>query len=131
MAIAYVDYSSMEFLIAAAKSGDPLMLKSYEDDPYLSFAKHVGVVSQDATKQTHGPPRDRYKTGLLAIQYGVSYITLAAKLAVTQVAAQAMIDQHHQLFSTYWAWAEDWRGRSNTASCGRTWTGDASSATSN
>jgi DNA polymerase-1 len=24
------------------------------------------------------------------------------------VAAQSMIDQHHELFSTYWAWAEDW-----------------------
>jgi DNA polymerase I len=108
MAISYVDYSSMEFLIAAVKSRDPLMLKFYENDPYLSFARHVGAAPPWATKQTHGPLRDRYKTGLLAIQYGVSYLTLAAKLGVTQVAAQAMIDQHHELFSTYWAWAEDW-----------------------
>jgi DNA polymerase I len=64
MAISYVDYSQMEFLIAAAKS--------------------------------------------LAIQYGVSSVTLAAKLGVSQVAAQAMIDQHHELFSTYWRWADDW-----------------------
>jgi DNA polymerase-1 len=108
MAISYVDYSSMEFLIAAAKSGDPLMLKFYENDPYLSFAKHVGAAPSWATKHTHGPLRDRYKTGLLAIQYGVACVTLAAKLGVTQAAAQAMIDQHHELFSTYWAWAEDW-----------------------
>ena len=67
MAVSYSDYSSMEFLIAAAKSGDPLMLKFYEDDPYLSFAKHVGAAPPEATKQTHGPLRDRYKTGLLAI----------------------------------------------------------------
>lgn len=67
MAISYVDYSSMEFLIAAAKSGDPLMLKFYENDPYLSFAKHVGAAPSWATKQTHGPLRERYKTGLLAI----------------------------------------------------------------
>ena len=52
--------------------------------------------------------RDRYKTGLLAIQYGVACVTLAAKLGVSQVAAQAMIDQHHELFSTYWNWAADW-----------------------
>ena len=108
MAISYIDYSSMEFLIAAARSGDPLMLKFYENDPYLSFAKHVGAAPTWATKQTHGPLRDRYKTGLLAIQYGVSAFTLAAKLGVTLVAAQAMIDQHHELFSTYWRWAEDW-----------------------
>jgi DNA polymerase I len=108
MAIAYADYSSMEFLIAAAKSRDPLMLRFYENDPYLSFAKQVRAAPSWATKQTHGALRDRYKTGLLAIQYGVSYLTLAAKLGISQTAAQAMIDQHRQLFSTYWAWAEDW-----------------------
>jgi DNA polymerase-1 len=108
MAIAYADYSSMEFLIAAAKSRDLLMLKFYETDPYLSFAKHVRAAPSWATKHTHGPLRDRYKTGLLAIQYGVSYLTLAAKLGVSPTAAQAMIDQHHELFSTYWRWAEDW-----------------------
>ena len=98
MAISYVDYSSMEFLIGAAKSRDPLMLKFYENDPYLSFAKHVGAAPSWATKHTHGALRDRYKTGLLAIQYGVACVTLAAKLGVSQVAAQAMIDQHHELF---------------------------------
>jgi DNA polymerase-1 len=108
MAIAYVDFSSMEFLIAAAKSNDPLMLHFYRNDPYLSFAKHVGAAPLDATKKTHGPLRDRYKTGLLAIQYGVSEFTLAPKLAVSQLAARAMIGQHHELFSTYWRWTEDW-----------------------
>ena len=37
MAISYIDYSSMEFLIAAAKSGDPLMLKFYTNDPILEL----------------------------------------------------------------------------------------------
>jgi DNA polymerase I len=108
MAIAYVDWSSMEFLIAAVLSGDPLMLALYAMDPYLAFAKHVGVAPLDATKRTHAALRDRYKTGLLAIQYGISYLTLALKLSVTEVAAREMIAQHHQLFSTYWAWADDW-----------------------
>ena len=107
-ALAYVDYSSMEFLIAAAKSRDPLMLKFYENDPYLSFAKRVGAAPAHADKRSHGPLRDRYKIGLLAIQYGVACDTLAAKLGVSSIAAQAMIDQHHELFSTYWAWAKDW-----------------------
>jgi DNA polymerase-1 len=108
MAIAYVDYSSMEFLIAAAKSRDPLMLKFYDNDPYLGFAKHVGTAPKDATKRTHGALRDRYKTGLLAIQYGIAALALAAKLGVSEVEAREMIAQHHELFSTYWAWAEDW-----------------------
>jgi hypothetical protein len=109
MAIAYVDYSSMEFLIAAAISGDPLMMKFYmSGDPYLSFPKHVGLVPTWATKTTHGELRDRYKVGLLAIQYGAWVTTLAAKLGVTEVEAHEMIRQHRQLFSTYWRWTEDW-----------------------
>jgi hypothetical protein len=107
-AIAYVDYSSMEFLIAAAKSVDQLMLKFYANDPYLSFAKHVGAAPPGATKRTHGKLRDRYKTGLLAIQYGISAYKLAIKLGISELAARAMIGQHHELFSTYWRWAEDW-----------------------
>ena len=50
-AVAYVDWSSMEFMIAASLSGDPVMLEFYQrGDPYLSFAKRVGAAPSDATK---------------------------------------------------------------------------------
>jgi hypothetical protein len=112
-AIAYVDWSSMEFLIAAALSKDPLMLKFYKTDPYLAFAKHVGAAASNATKHTHRELRERYKTGFLAIQYGISHVTLAIKLStptrrVDEIEAREMISQHQQLFSTYWQWADDW-----------------------
>jgi DNA polymerase-1 len=71
-AVAYVDWSSMEFMIAACLSDDPVMLAFYrEGDPYLSFAKRVGAAPGTATKSTHALLRDRYKIGLLAIQYGM------------------------------------------------------------
>jgi hypothetical protein len=108
-AIAYVDWSSMEFLIAAVQSGDPVMIEFYRSgDPYMSFAKRVGAVPKDATKKTHGAVRDRYKIGLLAIQYGISAAALAARLGVSETAAQEMINQHHALFRVYWKWATDW-----------------------
>ena len=38
-AVAYIDYSAMEFLLAAALSEDHIMLELYTSgDPYLSFA---------------------------------------------------------------------------------------------
>ena len=43
MAVAYVDWSSMEFFIAAALSGDPVMREFYRGDPYLAFPKRVGL----------------------------------------------------------------------------------------
>jgi DNA polymerase I len=114
MALAYVDWSSMEFLVAAALSGDPLMLEFYRSgDPYLTFAKRVGAAPPDASKKSHSKLRGRYKTGLLAIQYGAREETLASRLSaegtpVTITEARAMIDQHHALFPVYWHWAEDW-----------------------
>jgi DNA polymerase I len=108
-AVAYVDYSSMEFMIAAGLSNDPVMVEFYRSgDPYLTFAKRVGTAPADAHKKTHELLRDRYKTGLLAIQYCVQSETLAGRLGVSTIAAHEMIAQHRELFAVYWRWADDW-----------------------
>jgi hypothetical protein len=108
-AVAYVDWSSMEFMVAASLSGDPVMLEFYRSgDPYLLFAKRVGAAPPEATKETHEALRDRYKVGLLAIQYGISAETLAARLGISVFAAHEMIAQHRELFAVYWRWADDW-----------------------
>ena len=112
-AFAYVDWSSAEFMIAASLSGDPTMLAFYDlGDPYLSFARRVGAVPQTATKQSHGAVRERYKTALLAAQYGVGPATLASRLGVSTFEAGEILAQHRQLFGVYWAWASDWLAHS-------------------
>jgi DNA polymerase I-like protein with 3'-5' exonuclease and polymerase domains len=98
----------MEFMIAASLSNDPVMLEFYRSDPYLTFAKRVGAAPSSATKHTHEPLRDRYKTGLLAIQYGIQAETLGARLGVATFDAHEMINQHHELFAVYWRWSDDW-----------------------
>ena len=109
MALAYVDWSSMEFMVAASLSNDPVMIQFYRDgDPYLSFAKKVNAAPSAATKQTHELLRDRYKTGLLAIQYGAQAETLASRVGIFVFEAHQMIAQHHQLFAVYWQWVDDW-----------------------
>jgi DNA polymerase I-like protein with 3'-5' exonuclease and polymerase domains len=77
-------------------------------DPYLAFAIRVGAAPHWATKQTHRELRDQYKTGLLAIQYGISAATLAGRLGISTFAAQEMICQHHEVFAVDWRWVEDW-----------------------
>ena len=120
-ALAYVDYSSMEFLIAASHSNDPVMLDFYQSgDPYLSFAKRVGAAPSYATKQTHEGLRNRYKTGLLAIQYGIKAESLAGRLGVSSFEAHEMITQHHELFARYWQWSDDWLAAALDS--GRMWT---------
>jgi DNA polymerase I-like protein with 3'-5' exonuclease and polymerase domains len=96
-------------MVAAALSGDPVMIKFYLDgDPYLAFAIRVGAAPPWATKHTHGKLRDRYKTGLLAIQYGISAATLAGRLGISTFAPQEMINQHREIFAAYWRWVDDW-----------------------
>jgi DNA polymerase-1 len=108
-AIAYVDWSSMEVMVAASLSNDPVMLDFYRGgDPYLAFAKRVGAAPADANKDTHGSLRDRYKTGLLAIQYGAQADTLAGRLGISGFEGHEMVAQHRQLFGVYWRWADDW-----------------------
>jgi DNA polymerase I len=112
MAVAYIDYSSMEFLLAAARSGDRNMFKMYNTgDPYWSFAKSVGAVPRSAVRDKNGPyepVRDNYKVMLLSTQYGLSAPTLAARLKIPLHEAHEMLAQHHSQFSPYWAWSDDY-----------------------
>jgi hypothetical protein len=114
MAVAYIDYSSMEFLIAAVLSDShcgPVnaMLDMYlSGDPYLAFAKRVGAVPSTATKKSHAEVRDKYKVMLLAVQYGMSSETLAGRLGVSTFEAHEMFNQHRELFAQYWKWSDDW-----------------------
>jgi DNA polymerase I len=114
MAVAYIDYVSMEFMIAAVLSDKhcgPVnnMLNAYlSGDPYLAFAKQVGAVPSWATKTSHADVRDKYKVLLLATQYGMRAETLAARLGVSTFEAHELLKQHRKLFAQYWAWSDDW-----------------------
>jgi DNA polymerase I len=128
MAVAYIDYSSMEFMIAAALSdGHCLptnaMLDLYRSgDPYLAFAKRVGAVPEHETRETDWVEkiRDKYKIVLLAVQYGISYVSLAARLGVSLFEGDAMLSQHKGLFAQYWQWSDDWSQAA--LQCGKMWT---------
>ena len=71
-AVAYLDWSGQEYGEAAGFSGDEAMMADYQTgDPYLTFAKHLGVVPADATKKTHPEVREAFKVALgLGAMYG-------------------------------------------------------------
>jgi hypothetical protein len=108
-AVSYIDYSSMEFMIAAVLSNCREMLELYASgDPYLNFAKRVGAVPQTATSESHADIRDKYKVLLLATQYGMQAETLAGRLGVSTFEADELLSQHRGLFAPYWRWSDDW-----------------------
>jgi DNA polymerase-1 len=110
-AVAYVDYSAMEFGIAAALSGDQRMLDAYASDPYLDFAISFGAAPLGATKKSHCEVRERFKIMLLAAQYCMGPVSLAALLGISTIEASEMLKHHKMLFARYWQWSDQWLHR--------------------
>jgi DNA polymerase I len=105
--LAYVDYSQQEFAIAAALSGDPLMMLAYESgDPYLAFAKQAGAVPPEGTKQSHGSERDLFKACVLAVQYGMGEESLAHRIGQPVIQARELLRLHRETYRQFWKWSD-------------------------
>jgi DNA polymerase I len=105
--LAYIDYSSQEIGIAAALSGDPLLIDAFNSgDPYLTFAKQVGAVPQDATKSSHKTIRDRFKAVVLGVNYGMGASALAKRIGCLEIEAKGLLELHQQTYRTFWHWSQ-------------------------
>ena len=103
---AYIDWSQQEFGIAAALSGDPLMLDAYRSgDPYLAFAKQAGAAPADATKATHKAVRDQFKACVLAVQYGMGADGLALRIGQPPIRARELLRLHRETYRVFWRWS--------------------------
>ena len=106
-ALAYLDFSSQEFAIAACLSGDEKMWLAYESgDPYLQFAKDAGLAPEDATKASHEAVRDRCKTIVLGVQYGMSAFGMAQRAGILVAEARELLQLHREHYRAFWAWAD-------------------------
>ena len=105
--IAYIDWQQQEFGIAAALSGDPLMMEAYRSgDPYLAFAKQAGAAPSDATKTTHKAVRDQFKSTVLAVQYGMGAEALAQRIGQPPIRARELLRLHRETYRVFWRWSE-------------------------
>jgi hypothetical protein len=110
-ALVGLDYSSQEFLVAAALSQDPLMMAAYASgDVYLAFAKAVGMAPPEATKSSHKKVRDLCKALVLGISYDMGSSALAENLSnktgehVTQAKAEELVSSFYSAYPTYANW---------------------------
>jgi DNA polymerase I len=105
--VAYVDYASQEIGIAAALSADPKLMEAYRSrDVYLAFAKQAGLAPPEATKGSHGAVRDRCKSVVLGINYGMGAEGLAQRTGVTAIEARELLALHKHAYPTFWRWSE-------------------------
>jgi DNA polymerase I-like protein with 3'-5' exonuclease and polymerase domains len=100
--VAYLDFEQQEFGIAAALSQDPNMLAAYRSgDSYLAFAKQAKAVPEWATKDSHEPIRNLYKTGSLSAQYGISAHSLAVALGQPLCVAHLLLERHKRFYRQF------------------------------
>jgi hypothetical protein len=105
--VAYIDWAQQEFGIAAALSGDPLMMDAYRSgDPYLAFAKQAGAAPPDATKATHKAIRDQFKSTVLAVQYGMGADALAQRIGQPPIRARELLRLHRDTYRVFWRWSD-------------------------
>jgi DNA polymerase I-like protein with 3'-5' exonuclease and polymerase domains len=106
-ALAYIDWSSQEYGIGAYLSNDQTMITDYEaGDPYLGFARRIGMVPADATKRTHRAERDIIKTVILGTQYGMGAESLALRINKPVVYARNLLHAHRTAYRTFWRWSD-------------------------
>jgi DNA polymerase-1 len=105
--LALIDWSSQEYGIAAALSGDEKMMAAYRGgDVYLAFAEQAGLVSPGASAEPRKAARSRAKALTLGLQYGMTAEGLAVRLGVPTVEARHLVQLHHQAYPVFWTWIE-------------------------
>jgi len=106
-ALAYCDWSAQEVAIAAGLSGDRNLIEAYASgDPYLGFGKQARLLPEYATKKTHGADRERLKTVVLGVGYGMQARSLGRRANISICEAQNLLVRHHETYPDFWAWAE-------------------------
>ncbi len=93
MQLLSADYSQIELRLLAHLSGDPLLVRAYqqnEDIHSLTASEVFGVPAETMDKET----RNRAKAVNFGIVYGISPFGLAAQLGIPQAEAKAYIDRY-------------------------------------
>jgi hypothetical protein len=75
-------------------------------DPYLSLAKQAHAIPDDATKASHGPQRELFKTCVLAVQYGMEANSLAVRIAQPPIVARDLLGAHRETYRPFSRWSD-------------------------
>jgi DNA polymerase I len=100
MALAQIDFGAEEIGIAAALSGDPVLMADYcSGDPYRQFAAAALSIVNPTEQQ-----RQIYKATVLGRIYGLGATSLARNLGISKAEAERIIDQMIARYPVLNAW---------------------------
>ena len=72
----------------------------------MVFAIQAGSAPPGATKLTHNQVRDLFKACVLAVQYGMSALSLSKRINQSVADARWLLDLHHHTYRVFWKWSD-------------------------
>jgi DNA polymerase-1 len=107
-ALAYLDFSSEEFLVQAVLAGDQQGIADYRSgDVYLAWGRALGFIPPDGDKRSHARERALLKTAVLGINYGLGVHGLARNLGVDLAVAGTWMQSFRERYARMVAYGED------------------------
>jgi DNA polymerase family A len=107
----YLDWRSQEVGVAAALSGDQVLMDDYlSGDVYHALARLCGLTDDPDPirwKKLNRPQRDRMKPLQLGINYGMGVPSLARGLDRHPLIASEIIELHKRRYQPFWQWRAD------------------------
>ena len=108
-ALVYADWSSQEFGIAAALSGDERMMEAYRSgDPYLAFAKLCRRRAARRDEETHKRERDRVqgRDARRILRHGIRGAS-PGRLGILPLEARELLRKHRETYPHFWRWSQN------------------------
>jgi DNA polymerase I len=99
-ALAYLDFSSQEFLVQAVLADDAQGIADYKTgDVYMAWGWHVGIIPPHGTRDAYERERDLLKAAILGMAYGMGLRTLAQYLGVSGTTASRLMQSFKERYA--------------------------------
>jgi hypothetical protein len=106
--LVYLDWRTQEVGIAAALSGDRVLMDAYSrGDVYYAFARAAGLThdpDQTHWKKHSQAQRQQMKQLQLALNYGMGVTSMAKGINRHPLIASALIERHRRIYPRFWQW---------------------------
>jgi DNA polymerase-1 len=107
-ALAYLDFSSEEFMVQAVLAGDRQGIEDYlSGDVYVAWGRTLGLIPPDGTKDTHPRERSLLKAAVLGLNYGLGVRGLARNLRIDPAVAGRWMQSFRERYARMVTYGEE------------------------